>query len=66
MQLEGYKYAGNDQKKDIRMGFFHTHQNILPTHVFQPVVTVPTPDDRKPRVDWVVAHFRSAVQQALC
>ncbi|DBA66589.1 TPA: hypothetical protein ACH3X2_002245 [Trebouxia sp. C0005] len=54
--LEGYKYAGNDQKKDIRMRFFHTHQNIHPNHVFQPVVSSPTVDDRKPRVNWVDFH----------
>ncbi|KAL0049466.1 hypothetical protein WJX82_003049 [Trebouxia sp. C0006] len=54
--LEGYKYAGNDQKKDIRMRFFHTHQNIHPNHVFQPVVSPPTVDDRKPRVNWVDFH----------
>ena len=56
LQLEGYKYAGNDQKKDIRMRFFHTHQNIHPNHVFQPVVSPPTVDDRKPRVNWVDFH----------
>ena len=56
VQLEGYKYAGNDQKKDIRMRFFHTHQNIHPNHVFQPVVSPPTVDDRKPRVNWVDFH----------
>ena len=56
VQLEGYKYAGDDTKKDIRMRFFHTHQNIHPNHVFQPVVSPPTADDRKPRVDWTEFH----------
>ena len=56
LQLEGYKYAGDDQKKDIRMRFFHTHQNIHPNHVFQTVVSPPTVDDRKPHVDWVDFH----------
>ena len=38
------------------MRFFHTHQNIHPNHVFQPVVSPPTVDDRKPRVNWVDFH----------
>lgn len=56
LQLEGYKYASDDQKKDLRMRFFHTHQNIHPNHVFQPIVSAPTLEDRKPRVDWTDFH----------
>ena len=56
VQLEGYKYASDDQKKDLRMRFFHTHHNIHPNHVFQPVVSAPTLEDRKPRVDWTDFH----------
>lgn len=54
--LEGYKYASDDQKKDLRMRFFHTQQNIYPNHVFQPIVSAPTLEDRKPRVDWTEFH----------
>lgn len=56
LQLEGYKYASDDQKKDLRMRFFHTQQNIYPNHVFQPIVSAPTLEDRKPRVDWTEFH----------
>lgn len=38
------------------MRFFHTHQNIHPNHVFQPIVSAPTLEDRKPRVDWTAFH----------
>ena len=38
------------------MRFFHTHQNIHPNHVFQPIVSAPTLEDRKPRVDWTEFH----------
>ncbi|KAL3145430.1 hypothetical protein ABBQ38_001675 [Trebouxia sp. C0009 RCD-2024] len=60
--LEGYRYASDDQKKDVRMRFFHAHQNIHPNHVFQPIVSAPTVDDRKPRVDWTEFHTVLPVQ----
>ena len=63
VQLEGYKYAGDDQKKDIKMRFFHTNNNIRANHVFHPAVSCPTPEDRKPRVDWTKFHSIIPVHQ---
>lgn len=63
VQMEGYKYAGDDQKKDIKLRFFHTNSNIRANHVFHPVVSCPTPEDRKPRVDWTKFHSIIPVHQ---
>ena len=38
------------------MRLCHAHQNIHPNHVFQPIVSAPTIEDRKPRVDWTEFH----------
>ena len=61
LQLEGYKYAGDDQKKDIKLRFFHMNNNIRSNHVFVPAVSCPTLEDRKPRVDWTKFHATQPV-----